>query len=91
MFARLAEGHAAGITVVTPNRRLAQVLKAEFDAFQSGKGLSSWEDADILPYEAFAARCYDDARYTEGGSGLPMLLSPPQAQALWEEAIRGSR
>jgi len=91
LFARLAEGHAAGITVVTPNRRLAQVLKAEFDAFQSGKGLSSWEDADILPYEAFAARCYDDARYMEGGSGLPMLLSPPQAQALWEEAIRGSR
>ena len=50
LFARLAEGHAAGITVVTPNRRLAQVLKAEFDLFQSNKNLKVWEDADILPF-----------------------------------------
>ena len=95
LFARLAGGRAAGLTVVTPNRRLALVLKSQFDAFQSGKGLSFWEDADILPLEAFAARCYDDAAYAEnaapGGKPLPMLLSPPQARALWEEAIRASR
>ena len=34
---RLAEGHAAGVTVVTPNKRLAQALMAEFDDFQTGK------------------------------------------------------
>ena len=30
LFARLAEGHAAAVTVVTPNRRLSQALMAEF-------------------------------------------------------------
>ena len=95
LFARLAEGHAAGITVVTPNRRLAKVLKDEFDAFQSGRKLSVWEDADILPLESFVGRCHEDATYSEnaasGGAPLPMLLSPAQARALWEAAIRGSR
>jgi ATP-dependent helicase/nuclease subunit B len=101
LFHRLAEGHAAAITVVTPNRRLAQVLRSEFDAFQAGRKLAVWEDADILPLEAFAARCYEDATYSEnaassehaaaGGEPLPMLLSEAQSRALWEEAIRGSR
>jgi len=91
LFERLAQGHAAGITVVTPNRRLAQVLKSEFDSFQAGRNLSVWEDADILPFDAFAGRCYEDALYAESGGGLPLLLSPAQSRALWEEAIRGSR
>ena len=42
LFARLAEGHAARITVVTPNRRLAQTLMAEFDAFQLNKNLDNY-------------------------------------------------
>ena len=29
LFERLAAGHAAGITVVTPNDRLSKALKAE--------------------------------------------------------------
>ena len=94
LFARLAQGRAAGIAVVTPNRRLAQVLKAEFDSFQAGKGLAVWEDADILPLEAFVGRCHEDALYSEegaSGGSLPMLLSGTQSRALWEEAIRGSR
>ncbi len=92
LFARLAEGLAGGVTVVTPNRRLAQVLRAEFDSFQAHKGVSCWEDADILPLEAFAARCYDDATYAGAAGGeLPLLLSSAQARALWEEAIRASR
>ena len=95
LFVGLAEGRvgedARGITVVTPNRRLAQVLKSEFDAFQASKGLAVWQDADILPLEAFVGRCYEDALYSEGGSALPMLLSDSQSRALWEEAIRGSR
>src|SRR5688572_3695233 len=91
LFERLAEGHAAGITVVTPNRRLSQVLRTEFDAFQTGKGLTVWEDADILPLDAFAGRCYEDALYADGGERLPTLLSPAQSRELWQEAIEGSR
>ncbi len=91
LFKRLAEGRAAGITVVTPNRRLAQVLRAEFDAFQAAKGLPVWEDADILPLDSFVTRCHEDAAYAEGGGDLPMLLSPAQSRELWEAAIAGSR
>ena len=39
LFARLAEGHAARISVVTPNKRLSQALMLEFDAFQIAKKL----------------------------------------------------
>ncbi|MGQ0510513.1 MAG: PD-(D/E)XK nuclease family protein [Betaproteobacteria bacterium] len=91
LLARLAEGRAAGVTVITPNRRLAQVLRAEFDAWQSGRGLAVWEDADILPLESFVTRCHDDASYAEGASALPVLLSDAQSRLLWEEAIRASR
>ena len=39
LFTRLAAGHAARITVVTPNQRLAQALASEFDRGQIAKGL----------------------------------------------------
>ena len=91
LFQRLAAGHAAGITVVTPNRRLAQVLRSEFDDFQSGRGLAVWEDADILPLDAFVVRCYEDALYAEGGGDLPLLLGEAQQRELWEAAIADSK
>ena len=47
LLARLAQGHAAGITVVTPNRRLAQFLRAEFDDTRVAAGLQAWESPDI--------------------------------------------
>src|SRR5258707_15223703 len=34
LFDLLAEGHAARITVVTPNQRLARILRAQFDSFR---------------------------------------------------------
>ena len=87
LFARLAEGHAAGITVVTPNRRLARALRREFDSFQTKKGLSVWEDADILPLESFVERLYEDSLYADPSSAQPQLLSLAQEQALWESVI----
>ena len=90
LFARLAQGLAGGVTVLTPNQRLAQALAREFDAAQAAQGRSAWESADILPYAAFVGRCYEDALYSEIGSGLPILLTPAQAHALWEDIIRRS-
>ncbi len=90
LFDRLAGGLAAGVTVVTPNRRLAQALQAAFDEAQLARRLASWEAADILPFASFLERLWDDALHAQGGDKLPMLLSPPQEQHLWEEAIRGT-
>lgn len=87
LFERLARGHCARITVLTPNRRLAQALEAEFDRAQLARGLASWEAPDILPLPAFVDRAYEDALYAPGGGDLPALLSQAQEQLLWEEAV----
>jgi ATP-dependent helicase/nuclease subunit B len=90
LFTRLAEGHAARITVVTPNRRLAQTLMSEFDVFQIKKGLTVWEAPDILPFGAFVERLWEDALYSDLGESLPLLLTEAQEQRLWEEILADS-
>jgi ATP-dependent helicase/nuclease subunit B len=90
LLARLAQGHAARITVVTPNRRLAQTLTAQFDAFQTQKGLSVWEAPDILPFGAFVERLWEEALYSSLGENLPLLLTASQEQAIWEDVLSES-
>jgi len=91
LFQRLAEGHAARITVVTPNLRISRVLTSEFDSFQVAKGLAVWEAPDILPFGAFVERLWEDALYSELGDKLPLLLTPEQELLLWQEVIATSR
>jgi len=90
LFERLAQGHAAHVTVVTPNQRLAAALARDFDSQQIARGLTWWESADILPFSAFVERLYEDALYSELATRLPILLSDAQEQALWEEVITRS-
>src|SRR5688572_13034409 len=88
LFARLEKGHAEQVTVVTPNRRLAQELQREFDAHQIAKGLTVWEAPDILPFGAFVERLWEDALYSDLGEKLPLLLTPAQEQHLWEQILK---
>src|SRR5574342_118260 len=90
LFERLAQGRAAGVTVVTPNQRLSQALMLEFDAFQVGKALSVWEAPDILPFGAFVQRLYEDALYADLSAELPILLTPAQEEEVWRQAVGGS-
>jgi hypothetical protein len=90
LFARLALGRAGGTTVVTPNRRLAQTLAAEFDRGQVVSGLAAWETADGLTYAAFVERLYDDALHSPLADRLPLLLGPDQELSLWEDVVRRS-
>jgi ATP-dependent helicase/nuclease subunit B len=91
LFARLAEGHAARITVVTPNTRLAQALQREFDSYQLERSKTVWEAPDLLPFPSFVARLYEDALYSDLPAELPMLLTAVQEQWVWKEAISNSR
>ena len=91
LCARLAGGHAARITVVTPNARLSRELGREFDEIQAAKDLRVWETADILPLAAFVERLYEDALYSDLAAGLPLLLTPAQELAMWEAQIRASK
>jgi probable DNA repair protein len=90
LVARLAQGHAARITVVTPNRRLAQELAREFDEGRIAAGDIVWETADILPLSSFVQRLYEDALYSDIAARLPLLLTGAQSQVLWEATIRAS-
>jgi ATP-dependent helicase/nuclease subunit B len=90
LFARLGQGHAARLTVVTPNKRLSQALMAEFDVFQVNRDLSVWEAPDILPFDAFVERLWEDALYSDLGETLPLLLTPAQEQHIWLEIVQGS-
>src|SRR5262245_32516852 len=90
LFARLAEGHAAGITVVTPNVRLAQALQADFDSHQIEKNLPYWEAPDVLPLDAFIVRLWEEALVSGRGAGLPLLLGAAQEQHLWEQILERS-
>jgi ATP-dependent helicase/nuclease subunit B len=90
LFARLAVGHAAQITVITPNRRLAQGLSGEFDRQQIASGRTAWDTPDILPYASFVERLYEDALHSELAAGVPLLLTPEQEQGLWQELVHGS-
>jgi probable DNA repair protein len=87
IFTHLAAGPAAGVTVVTPNRRLAGDLKREFNLAQTAGGIAAWESADILPISAFTERLYQDALYSGQAPGLPMLLTPAQEDVLWEDIV----
>ena len=91
LFARLAGDDARRITVVTPNRRLAQELERAFDRHQIAKGRAAWDAADILPMTAFLGRLYEDALYSGLGADLPLLLSAEEEQALWERVVGESR
>ncbi len=86
----LAQAGEQRPTVVTPNTRLAQSLARDFDRAQAASGLRVWETADVLPLGAFVARLWEDSLYSARGSGVPLLLTPAQELAAWDEAVRAS-
>ena len=90
LLARLAQGAAAGICVVTPNQRLSGALGAAFAAAQAARGLAAWEAPDILPFSAFLERLYQDGLYSDLATQLPLLLTAIQEQAIWEAVVAGS-
>ncbi len=90
LFHLLAQGHASRLAVLTPNARLAQALQRDFDRAQQALCLAAWETADVLPFDAFVARLWEEALYSARGASLPLLLTPIQELAAWEDAVRAS-
>lgn len=90
VFARLAQSPIGGITVLTPNHRLALALQREFGDLQAAQGRVLWESADILPWSGFLERIWHEALYADAAAPLPLPLTPPQAHALWENLLRNS-
>lgn len=89
VFVRLARQSHGGITVITPNHRLALQLQREFGDYQAAQGLALWESADILPWSGFFERAGHDAQYADVAP-LPITITTAQAQLLWESLLRNS-
>src|SRR5450631_3168912 len=73
-------------TLVTANARLSRQLRRDYDHQRRQEDLRVWETADILPRGAWLARAWQECAYRDPFH-TPLLLSPLQEDALWEQAI----
>jgi probable DNA repair protein len=76
-------------TLVTANARLSRQLRRDYDAQRGRQGARVWETADILPRGAWLTRAWEECAYRDPFH-TPVLLSPVQEEALWEQAIAAS-
>jgi ATP-dependent helicase/nuclease subunit B len=76
-----------GYTLVTASQRLARYFQHAYSRLQLGRGHRAWPAPDILPWQAWLLRCWEE-RAIEHRSLL--LLNPYQEQVLWQQVITAS-
>ncbi|MEP6997281.1 MAG: PD-(D/E)XK nuclease family protein [Betaproteobacteria bacterium] len=81
---------ADGAIAVTPNRRLARRLHAEFDAALAATGRRAWPTPAILPYAGWLAAVWETLLAHEDPAESRTLLSASQAITLWQRVIEDS-
>src|SRR6185312_3955499 len=86
LLAALADGAIA----VTPNRRLARRLHAEFDAVLGASGRGAWPTPTILPYQTWIASLWDAVLARAPAGEDRALISPAQSIGLWQRVIEDS-
>ncbi|MEQ1886277.1 MAG: PD-(D/E)XK nuclease family protein [Bryobacteraceae bacterium] len=77
-------------TIVTGNARLMRALRREHDAARAEAGERLWDSPDILSYNGWLRRLWEECVYAEASAETPLLLDRAQEQTLWEEAIARS-
>ena len=78
-----------GGTIVTGNARLSRQVRREYDAERRKRGERLWESPDILPRDAWLARCWQECAYRDP-LNTPVVLDAAQEEALWEQAVAES-
>ena len=79
---------AGGATLVTASQRLARHLAADYGAGQQTQGAKVWEAPDILPWNQWLERFWQESFGLLDGDAPQLLLSDFQELTLWEEAIQ---
>src|SRR5690349_22761673 len=87
MHAKHFRAIEAGGIVVTASRRLARVLRQQFDLEQKAQGRAVWRTPDILPLDAFLSRAWRDWVLSGAQTDAPALLDSLQEQYAWEQII----
>jgi ATP-dependent helicase/nuclease subunit B len=78
---------AAGVTVVTPNKRLARTLNARYDATMVAAGRLTWPAARVLPWQAWLEALWLEA-LAAGALTDPRPVASAAASAfLWDRIV----
>jgi hypothetical protein len=88
MNERILAGLADGATVVTGSRRLARMLRHEYDELQRARGAAAWETPSIMPWTGWIGSLWEDFQFT--AQDPPTRLGAWQEWALWNSIIRRS-
>ena len=72
--------------IVTVNRRLARYFSEQYALYKTQQGHRVWQTPDIIPYQAWLARCYQVA-LDQGLLAPAFLLNEYQELSLWEQII----
>ncbi len=75
-------------TLVTVNNRLKQELQTQHDRQQAKAGNKTWPTADIVPWNAWLQRQYE--QLVDSGFTTRILLNPRQEAICWENTVRQS-
>ena len=78
-----------GFTLVTPTSRMSRYLQHQYAAMQIHAGKIVWETPDILPWNGWLRKTWQDISVRQANSGI--LLSPEQQQHVWQNIINKSR
>src|SRR6478736_2109201 len=81
---------ADGTIAVTPNRRLARRVHAEFDLALAASGRRAWPTPAILPYAGWLAMLWETLLARDHAAEPRTLLSGAQTLALWQRVIEDS-
>ncbi|HET9693574.1 MAG TPA: PD-(D/E)XK nuclease family protein [Steroidobacteraceae bacterium] len=86
VFDALADELPAGVTVVTPTRRLAHQLRARHDAACVARGLPAWRTPDVVTWSELLQRQFETDR--AAGRTCQRWLAPSHARLVWERLVR---
>ncbi len=89
-FERIADG----AVLITANRGLSRRLAARYAEYRLAKGDEAWQTPDILPYNAWLARLFQNGSspadpLAAGRAGL-QLMDDLQERLVWESIISDS-
>ncbi len=82
------EALGSGVTVVTGNKRLANMTLQAFEQEAITKGQEAWLTPDILPWSAWLQRSWENVVVTKGSDTPELLLTSQQENRVWEDIIR---
>jgi ATP-dependent helicase/nuclease subunit B len=89
MYTSLFNNLTAQDTIITVNRRLASFLREAHAKHQLEKDLTVWNTPDILPFETWAQRYWQQSQLMGIGKS-EVLLNSTQELILWQQIISQS-